>query len=79
MSKQKNATFLTEMLHFLFTNSISDIHSETLPLKKIFYQIFSRTDFLMIFITCFPSNIFWYDRTLENAAKNGKVFLFADT
>jgi len=33
----------------------------------------------MIFITCFPSNIFWYDRTLENAAKNGKVFLFADT
>ena len=33
----------------------------------------------MIFITCFPSNIFWYDRTLENTAENGKVFLFADT
>lgn len=33
----------------------------------------------MIFITCFPSNIFWYGRTLENAAENGKVFLFADT
>ena len=33
----------------------------------------------MIFITCFLSNIFLYDRILKNTVENGKVFLFADT
>lgn len=37
--------FLQKCCIFLFTNSISDIHSETLPLKKNFLSDFLKNGF----------------------------------
>ena len=69
ISYRNVAFFCLQVLYRIFIRKLY-------PWNKIFYQIFSRMDFLMIFITCFPSNIFWYDRTLKKYSwKRKSIFI----
>lgn len=51
--------FLQKCCIFLFTNSISDIHSETLPLKKNFLSDFLKNGFFHDFYYLFSFHHFF--------------------
>lgn len=68
------------MLHFfVYKFYIGYSFGNFTPEIKFFIRFSQKRIFPWFLLPVFLPSFFWYDRTLENAAENGKVFLFADT